>query len=201
MSIIYKLKRNLMVRGVVSLFRRYFVRKSQFGKFGNDARITPPCALSGARNISLGEGCVIGANALLYATNARIVFKRHVVAAQGLHIVTGAHERRIGRFCATITEAEKDHSKKLDADVVVEEDVWFGLDVHVMPGVTIGRGATIGAGAVVTKDIPPYCVAVGVPAKPVEFYWTVEQILEHEAQLYPEDERYTREQLEKIMKK
>lgn len=79
--------------------------------------------------------------------------------------------------------------------------MWFGLDVHVMPGVTIGRGATIGAGAVVTKDIPPYCVAVGVPAKPVEFYWTVEQILEHEAQLYPEDERYTREQLEKIMKK
>ena len=121
MSILYKLKRNLMVRGVVSLFRRYFVRKSQFGKFGNDARITPPCALSGARNISLGEGCVIGANALLYATNARIVFKRHVVAAQGLHIVTGAHERRIGRFCATITEAEKDHSKQLDADVVVEE--------------------------------------------------------------------------------
>ncbi len=55
MSILYKLKRNLMVRGVVSLFRRYFVRKSEFGKFGNDARITPPCALSGARNISLGE--------------------------------------------------------------------------------------------------------------------------------------------------
>jgi galactoside O-acetyltransferase len=190
-----------MVRGVVSLFRRYFVRKSQFAKFGNDARITPPCALSGARNISLGEGCVIGANALLYATNARIVFLRHVVAAQGLHVVTGAHERRIGRFCATITEAEKDHSKKLDADVVVEEDVWFGLDVHVMPGVTIGRGATIGAGAVVTKDIPPYSIAVGIPARPIEFYWTVEQILEHEAQLYPEDERYTREQLEKIMKR
>lgn len=200
MSIIYKLKRNLMVRGVVSFFNRYFVRKSQFGMFGNDARITPPCAVSGAHNISLGEGCVIGANSLLYATNARIVFKRHVVAAQGLHIVTGAHERRIGRFCATITEAEKDLSKKLDADVVVEEDVWFGLDVHVMPGVTIGRGATIGAGAVVTKDIPPYCVAVGVPARPIEFYWSVEQILEHEAMLYPENERYTREQLEKIIR-
>lgn len=200
MSIIYKLKRNLMVRGVFSLFNRYFVRKSQFGMFGTDARITPPCVVSGAHNISLGDGCVIGANSLLYATNARIVFKRHVVAAQGLHIVTGAHERRIGRFCATITEAEKDHSKKLDADVVVEEDVWFGLDVHVMPGVNIGRGATIGAGAVVTKDIPPYCVAVGVPARPIEFYWSVEQILEHEAMLYPENERYTREQLEKMIK-
>lgn len=79
MSILYKLKRNLMVRGVVSLFCRYFVRKSQFGKFGNDARITPPCALSGARNISLGEGCVIGANALLYATNAQYSVNNHVI--------------------------------------------------------------------------------------------------------------------------
>ena len=65
MSIVYKLKRNLMVRGVFSLFNRYFVRKSQFGMFGTDARITPPCAVSGAHNISLGDGCVIGANSLL----------------------------------------------------------------------------------------------------------------------------------------
>lgn len=196
MSFVLFFKRNLLIRGFVSLYKRYFVRKSCFGAFGKDARITPPCSLSGTNNIFFGEGCVIDANALLYATNAKIIFKNYVVSAKGLHIVTGAHERRIGRYCATITEAEKDHSKKLDADVIVEEDVWFGLNVHVMPGVTIGRGSSIGAGSVVTKSIPPYCVAVGVPAKPVKFYWTIEQILEHEAMLYPESERYTREQLE-----
>lgn len=53
MSILYKLKRNLMVRGAASLFCRYFVRKSELGKFGSDARITPPCTLSGAHNIFL----------------------------------------------------------------------------------------------------------------------------------------------------
>lgn len=67
-----------------------------------------------------------------------------------------------------------------------------------MPGVVVGRGASIGAGSVITKSIPPYCVAVGVPAKPVKFYWTIDQILEHESLLYPENERYSREELEKI---
>ena len=122
------------------------------------------------------------------------------MSAEGLHIITGAHERRIGRFCATITEEEKDHSKKLDVDVVIEDDVWLGLNVLVMPGVVIGRGATVGAGSVVTKSIPPYCVAVGVPAKPIKFYWTIDEILEHEIKLYPESERYTRDQLEKLIK-
>lgn len=51
--------------------------------------------------------------------------------------------------------------------MVIEDDVWMGARCMVMPGVTIGRGSIIAAGAVVTKDIPPYSVAAGVPAKVV----------------------------------
>lgn len=49
--------------------------------------------------------------------------------------------------------------------VVIEDDVWIGIRAIILPGIKIGRGAVIGAGAVVTKDVPPYTVVGGVPAK------------------------------------
>ena len=54
-------------------------------------------------------------------------------------------------------------------DIVIEDDVWLGLHVCVMDGVTIGQGAIVGAGAVVTKDIPPYAIAGGIPACVIRF--------------------------------
>src|SRR5664279_186760 len=50
---------------------------------------------------------------------------------------------------------------------MIGNDVWIGHGVTIMPGVTIGTGAVIGAGAVVTKDVEPYQIAVGVPARPI----------------------------------
>lgn len=54
-----------------------------------------------------------------------------------------------------------------EAKVTIGNDVWIGHGVTVMPGVTIGDGAAIGSGAVVTRDVDPFTVVVGVPAKPV----------------------------------
>jgi phosphonate metabolism protein (transferase hexapeptide repeat family) len=51
--------------------------------------------------------------------------------------------------------------------VTLGHDVWLGHGVVVLPGVSVGTGAVIGAGAVVTRDVPPYTVAVGVPARPL----------------------------------
>ncbi|MBN1514517.1 MAG: hypothetical protein JXB13_21050 [Phycisphaerae bacterium] len=51
----------------------------------------------------------------------------------------------------------------------IEDDVWVGAGCSVLPGVTIGRGAVLGARAVATKDIPPYAVAAGVPARVLRY--------------------------------
>ena len=52
--------------------------------------------------------------------------------------------------------------------VVVEDDVWIGQRVMIMPGVTIGKGSIIGAGAVVAKNVPPYSIAVGNPCRVIK---------------------------------
>ena len=52
--------------------------------------------------------------------------------------------------------------------VVIEDDVWIGMGVKLLPGIRIGTGSIIGAGSVVTTDIPPYSVAMGIPCKAVK---------------------------------
>jgi acetyltransferase-like isoleucine patch superfamily enzyme len=66
-----------------------------------------------------------------------------------------------------VTEDDQALVRTLNQPVVIEDDVWLCDNVAVLCGVTIGRGAAVGAGAVVTTDIPPYSLALGVPARVV----------------------------------
>ena len=52
-------------------------------------------------------------------------------------------------------------------DIVIGNDVWVGYEEVILAGVTVGDGAIIGARAVVTKDVPPYTIVGGIPAKPI----------------------------------
>lgn len=86
----------------------------------------------------------------------------------------------------------KDKFIKYDCveNIMIGNDVWVGQRAIILDGVTIGDGAVIGAGAIVTKDIPPYAIAVGVPAKVVKYRFSpeiIEKLLELKWWDYPKD--------------
>jgi virginiamycin A acetyltransferase len=68
--------------------------------------------------------------------------------------------------------------------ISIEEDCWIGYGAIILSGVRIGRGAIIGAGSVVTKDVRPYVIAAGNPAKPVAARFAAEEVKQHERILY-----------------
>lgn len=171
--------------------------RTKFGFIADDVTLIPPLTFANPKNIFLyGDNGL--KDAKIFTKNARFIMKPHSGAAEGLRVSTGNHAMVLGKFYRSIKE--KDKPKGLDEDVVVESDVWIGRNVTLLAGVHIGRGCTIGAGAVVTKSMPPYCVVVGIPAKPIKMKWTIDEILQHESMLYPEKERFSREELEEMLK-
>ncbi len=105
----------------------------------------------------IGDETWIGQQAFLHSAGG-IEIGRRVGIGPGVRIITSAHAEA-GRDVPIL-------SSPIElAPVVIEDGCDLGVGAIVLPGVRIGEGAQIGAGAVVTEDVPPYSVAVGVPAK------------------------------------
>jgi acetyltransferase-like isoleucine patch superfamily enzyme len=82
-------------------------------------------------------------------------------------LITGDHRIDIlGKYMIDVTEAEK--LPENDAPIVFEGDNWVGANSTILKGVTIGKGAIVATRAVVTKDVPPYTIVAGNPAKVVK---------------------------------
>lgn len=197
MSLSRIIKDNPFLRGVYCLWHSFFgnCKRSRFGYIADNVIITPP--LSGnVKNVYIYENVGLGPGALLSTPNAKIIIKGNCAIADHLTIHTGNHARIIGKFVTDVNESNKPDG--YDKDVIIEKDVWIGSNVTILSGVHVGRGSTIAACAVVNKDVPPYCIVGGVPAKVIKQYYSINQIIVHESKLYSESERFTKRELEDI---
>lgn len=107
---------------------------------GENTYIAPGVCIAGQGDIHIGKNCMIAANSGIYANN-------HVFTDLSLPVKQQGTTRE---------------------GIIIEDDCWLGHGVTVLDGVKIGKGSIIGAGAVVSKNIPPYSIAVGVPAKVIK---------------------------------
>lgn len=151
---------------------------SQFGDkghnvyLGHDADLIPS-------HIHCGHHIHIGPHASFMASIAHIHIGNYVTFGPNVTIRGGDHRTDVvGKHIYEIGENEK--LPENDKDVIIEDGVWCGCNVTILKGVRIGKGAVIAAGSVVTKDVPPYSIVGGNPAKVIKFRFTEEQIIEHE---------------------
>jgi acetyltransferase-like isoleucine patch superfamily enzyme len=158
-------------------------RPEDFRALGPDCVFETGVLVFHPENISLGRNVYIGHHAILkgyYRNEMRIGDETWIGqqcffhAAGGLTIgarvgvapavkILTSHHAEAGRETAVIDSPVE------TAPVVIEDDADIGVGAVLLPGVTVGRGAVVGAGAVVTEDVPPYAVVVGVPARVLRY--------------------------------
>jgi len=108
--------------------------------------------------ITIGENSQIGPFCVIFG-GSDILIEKNVMIAPHCVISAGNHDYR--QFAIPMRFAKSIS----DGKIVIEEDVWIGANCTITDNLTIGKGSVIGANSVVTKDIPPYSIAAGVPAK------------------------------------
>lgn len=116
-------------------------RAHGFFEIGDHSFIGCYAVLGAGGGIRIGSHVLIGQNVNIHAENHIFADRQRLINEQGV-----SYE-----------------------GVVIEDDVWIGSKVTILDGVTIGRGAVVGAGAVVTRPVPAYTIAAGVPARVIGY--------------------------------
>ena len=127
----------------VKLFADY---KGAVISIGANTRIHGSC-IHAYKSITIGENCLIAANTNIFDAHGHSL----------------SFENISNRIFTRDTQSEA-------KPVVIEDNVWIGLNSIILPGVTIGEGSIVAAGSVVTKNVPPLCITGGNPAKVIRTY-------------------------------
>ena len=136
-------------------------------------------SLAGCKGMTLGDNVRLGRGCFITATDGTLVLHDSVALSPYVHvgadagrIEIGAHTAvgpgtviRAANHCIARQDVPIMHQGHVPGVIVIEEDVWIGANCVITPDVRIGRGAVVGAGAVVTRNVAPFAIVGGVPAK------------------------------------
>lgn len=135
-------------------FRRFAYRLMGM-KIGKGSSIHMYLRMYNPGGIQIGSDSIIGESCVLDGRSA-LKIGNHVDIASEVMIYNSQHDMNAADF-----------AEHVDAPVTIDDYVFIGPRAIILPGVIIGKGAVVAAGAVVTKDVPPYAIAGGVPAKTI----------------------------------
>lgn len=186
---------------MINLASRFYSRlygyclKLSIGYCGKNVVLHKPALCSNPGNLYMYDNTSIMKNWTLISNTGKFIMKDNSIAAPNLTIITGNHNRLVDH---TLEDCIANRLADIEKDVVVEEEVWLGTNVTLLPGVHVGRGTTVAAGSVVTHELPPYSLCAGVPAKVKKVYWSLEQIIQHEESIYPVEQRLSKLDLQKL---
>jgi galactoside O-acetyltransferase len=162
----------------VGTFLRLIAWKGLFARCGT-VRFGRGVTLEGCRNMSLADGVRIGRGCFVTAGRGTLEMGRDVALSPCVHLGADGGRVVIGQQTAvgpgTVIRAANhrfdDRERPImgqghvPGEVIIGQDVWIGANCVITPDVEIGRGAVVGAGAVVTRNVAPFDVVGGVPAK------------------------------------
>ncbi len=145
----------------------YYIINFLYGKahanIGEHTNIHPTVILREPHNIIIGNNCYFNHNTILNGGRGKAKLRIGNYVQTGPNVAFYVSNHNYNSRMAPIKM-----QGYTEQDIVVEDDVWIGANSVITSGVHIGRGAIIGAGSVVTKDIQPYTIAAGTPAKPIK---------------------------------
>lgn len=173
-------------RGLVKL-RDYYLKHIKWRKYnlGDNFHAGRGCQLWAKNNISIGEGFYMGRFSQIEcdAEIGKYVFFGNFVALIGKY---DHNYQEIGLpiFHTPHIRNNKYNWLGLDSKVVIEDDVWVGYGAIILSGVTIGQGSIIASGSVVTKDVEPYSIYGGNPARKISTRFNTKEDLENHIKLY-----------------